>query len=288
MTKRLCRFAAVLICAQAFGQRVCPASVPGGNIPYGNNPAAAHTASVNGIKLYYEIYGGGPPLLLIHGNGSSIAAMRCQIPFFAKSYRVIAADSRSHGQSGDGSGPLTYDQLADDLSALLRQVSGGPADVIGWSDGGIIGLLLAIHHPDQLKSVVADAPNLRPEPPAMFPWVVAQIRASRDEAVAKLARSDHTRNWNREKRLNQMMLDEPHIPLTDLRKIPVPVLVMGGDEDLIPKEHLLEIYQNIPKANLLIAPAATHLFLQEDPERFNDFVSRFLKGPFKRPKAKLQ
>lgn len=282
MIKSFLLLLACWVSAYAASQDTCPSA-----IPYGNNPAAAHTATVNGIKLYYETYGSGPPLLLIHGNGSSIAAMRCQIPFFSKNYRVIAADSRSHGKSEDGSGPLTYDQIASDLSVLLQQLNAGPTDVIGWSDGGIIGLLLAISHPEQIKSLVADAPNLQPGPPAMFPWVVEQIRQERDEAVVKLAKGDRNRNWNRTRRWNDMMLDQPHIPLSDLKKITAPVLIVGGDEDLIPRAHLLEIYQNIPRANLLIEPAATHYFLQQDPERFNAVTSRFLRGPFKRPKARV-
>ena len=256
----------------------CPSPVP-----YGNNPVAAHTAPVNGIKLYYETYGSGPSLLLIHGNGGSIAAMRCQIPFFAKSYRVIIADSRAHGKSEDGTGPLTYDQIASDLSGVLQQLNAGPTDVVGWSDGGIIALLLAIQHPDQIKSIVADAPNLRPDSTAIFPGVLESIRKARDQADAKLAQGDHSQKWTREKRWNQMMLDYPRIPLTDLHKIKAPTLVMGGDADMIPPEHLLEIYRNIPKANLYLAPAATHHLLQENPDLFNDVTARFLKGPFQKP-----
>ncbi len=252
-------------------------------VPYGNNPAAAHTAAVNSIKVYYETYGNGPVLLLIHGNGGSIAAMRCQISFFAKSYRVIIVDSRAHGKSQDGTGPLTYDQIASDLSVLLQQLKRGPIDVIGWSDGGIIALLLAIQHPEQIKSIVADAPNLRPDSTAIFSGVLESIRKARDQADAKLAQGDRSQNWTREKRWNQMMLDYPHIPLADLHKIKAPTLVMGGDADMIPPEHLLEIYRNIPTANLYIAPGATHHLLQENPDLFNAVTARFLKGPFQRP-----
>ena len=105
---------------------------------YGNNPAAGHFATVNGIRIYYEIYGSGPPLLLIHGNGGSIWGMRCQISYFSHSYQVIAADSRGHGKSEDGSGPLKYQQMADDLAKLLTELKVSSAAVLGQSYFGAI------------------------------------------------------------------------------------------------------------------------------------------------------
>lgn len=264
---------------------VCPSA-----IPYGNNPAAAHTAKVNGISIYYETYGSlgasgrNAPVLLVHGNGGSIAAMRCQIPFFSNSRQVIVADSRGQGKSEDGAGPLKYEQIADDLSAVLEGMNAAPVDVIGWSDGGIIALLLGIHHPEQVRRLVANAPNLRPDATALYPFVIERIRKSRDEAAAKLKQGDRTRDWRRVVRLEQMMLDEPHIALDDLHKIKAPTLVMGGDNDLIVTEHLLEIYRNIPNANLYIAPGARHQLLQDDPELFNRVTARFLDERFRKPK----
>jgi pimeloyl-ACP methyl ester carboxylesterase len=259
----------------------CPSSVP-----YGDNPLAGHSAMVNGITMYYETYGSGPPLLLVHGNGGSIFAMRCQIPYFSKSHLVIVADSRDHGKSANGVGPLTYDQIANDFSELLMQMNAAPADVIGWSDGAIVALLLGIHHPEQVRRLVADAPNLRPDPSALFPWVIDLIRRSRDNAAAKLDQGDHTQDWRRILRREQMMLDQPHISVDDLHAIRSPTLVMAGDTDMIVPEHLLEIYRNIPSANLYIAPGATHQLLHDDPELFNRVTSRFLDEPFRKPQPR--
>ena len=255
-------------------------------VAYGENAAAGHTAKVNGIAMYYETYGSGPPLLLIHGNGGSIASMRCQIPFFAASYTVIAADSRSHGKTEDGTGRLTYEQMADDLAGLLDTMHVKSVDVIGHSDGGILALLLAMRHPEKVKALVASSPNLRPDPTALYPWVLADIKKARDEAETKMAQGDHSRDWARVKRWNELMLNEPHIPLTDLRRIRVPVLITGADEDMIPPEHLLEIYRNIPKAQLFIAPGTTHFMLREQYALYNEIAERFLKQPFHRPTSK--
>jgi pimeloyl-ACP methyl ester carboxylesterase len=148
----------LLTAGLAWGQeQACPTPVA-----YGQNAAAGHTAKVNGIAIYYETCGSGPPLLLIHGNGGSIFSMRCQIPFFSASYMVIAADSRSHGKTEDGSGRLTHEQMADDLAGLLDTMHVDSVDVIGQSDGGILPLLLALRHPAKVRALVASSPNLRP------------------------------------------------------------------------------------------------------------------------------
>jgi len=101
--------------------------------------------------MYYEVYGSGEPLLIIHGNGGSINNFLYQIPYFEKNYKVILADSRSQGKSVDNSDSLSYEMMTDDLNALLDSLHLDSCNVIGWSDGGINGLLLAIRHPDKVK-----------------------------------------------------------------------------------------------------------------------------------------
>ena len=112
--------------------------------------------------MYYEIYGKGEPLLLIHGNGASMNAFKYQIDFFAKKYKVIGVDSRAQGKTVDTSSVLNYEMMADDLNAFLDSLKIDSANVIGWSDGGINGLLLAIRHPKKVKKLVATGANLVP------------------------------------------------------------------------------------------------------------------------------
>ena len=107
-----------------------------GKIIYGDNPLAGHYALVNGIKLYYESYGEGQPLILLHGNGGSINAFANQIPFFEKYYRVIAVDSRLQGKSGGSSDSISYNLMASDFCALLDYLHLDSVFVLGWSDGG--------------------------------------------------------------------------------------------------------------------------------------------------------
>src|SRR6185503_1136407 len=113
---------------------------------YGRNPAVGKYADIRGFKMYYEQYGQGEPLLIIHGNGGSINNFLYQIPYFSKEYKVILADSRSQGKSIDNSDSLSYEMITDDLNALLDSLQLDSCYVIGWSDGGIEGLMLAIRH----------------------------------------------------------------------------------------------------------------------------------------------
>ena len=139
------------------------AELAGPATAYGSNPAAGHTAEVNGIRLYYERYGDGEPLVMLHGNGGSIEALRFQIGFFRTRRMVIAIDSRGHGGSEMGRGRLTFEQMSDDVAALLQQLHCGPADILGWSDGGIVALLVARRHPEVVRRLAISGANLSPE-----------------------------------------------------------------------------------------------------------------------------
>ena len=145
---------------------------------YGANPAAGTTFTHDGVRLYYEVYGAGEPLLIVHGNGGSIADLAAQIAHFRRRYKVIAMDSRDQGRSADSPDKLTYEKMTDDLAALLDHLKVGPVDVLGWSDGGIEALLLGIRHPAKVKKIVAMAANLNPSEEAFIPEILAadQVR----------------------------------------------------------------------------------------------------------------
>jgi pimeloyl-ACP methyl ester carboxylesterase len=255
-------------------------------VPYGSNQAVGQYADVNGIKMYYETYGAGYPLLIIHGNGGSINNMAYQIQFFSKYYRCIVADSRAHGKSGVGSGRLTYEQMADDWYALLNKLKIDSAYVIGWSDGGILGLLLAIRHPAKISKLAAMGANLQPDSSAVYSWAFPFIQNMNKLADSMINKKDRSENWEVLKMHLDLLGDQPHIPLEQVRTIACPVLVMSGDKDVIREEHTVQIYQNIPKAHLCIFPGQTHMIPITDPELFNTTVYRFLKNPFTRPDTK--
>ena len=130
------------------------------SVPYGHNKLAGKYYDLRGFKMYAETYGQGAPLLIIHGNGGSINNFVYQIPYFSKKYKVIVADSRAQGNSADSGDSLTYEMMADDYAALLDAMKLDSVYVIGWSDGGINALLLAIRHPEKVKKLASTGAKL--------------------------------------------------------------------------------------------------------------------------------
>jgi pimeloyl-ACP methyl ester carboxylesterase len=244
---------------------------------YGSNPAAGHWFTHDGVKLYYEVYGAGEPLLLIHGNGGSISDMRRQIAFFRKKYKVIAMDSRDQGKSADSPDKLTYEKMTSDQAALLDHLKAGPAYVLGWSDGGIEALVLAMKYPDKVKKVAAMAANLNPTDQALHPDVVKLIK---DWVAFVPPEKRQTAEGKRELKVTGMMLEEPNIPVEALEAIQAPTLVLASDHDMIRDDHTVNIYHHIPNSELVIFPGATHMIPFDDPATFNATVAKFFAKPF--------
>lgn len=238
-------------------------------IEYGNNPNAGHYATVNGIKMYYEVYGEGEPLLLIHGNGGSIKGHSGRIEYFKNKYKVIAADSRAHGKTEDIGDSLTYKNMTSDINALLEYLEIDSCYIWGQSDGGIIGLRLAMDYPDKVKKLAVFGANLKPDTNAVFNSIANWV----NETIEKTTDSH-------EKRLFQLLKYQPQIELSELSKIKIPVLIMSGDRDAIRLEHTLSIFYNIENSNLFIMPGATHFGSYEKPGLFNLILEDFFSKPF--------
>jgi pimeloyl-ACP methyl ester carboxylesterase len=255
-------------------------------IPYGSNPQAGRHADVNGIKLYYETYGSGDPLLVIHGNGQRIADMHFQIAHFAGNYQVIVADSRGHGKSGLGTDQLTYIQMMEDYNALLDQLGFAGVNIIGWSDGGILSLLLAIHHPDKVNKMAIMGANLHPGETAIYPWTFELLQPLSDTVDEMISNNDTSDNWSLIRQHLDLLMTQPDIPVESLHGIKAPVLVMAGDKDIIRTEHSLEIFENLPQVHLAILPGQTHWAPVTDPDGFNALVEKFFDTPFTRPESR--
>jgi pimeloyl-ACP methyl ester carboxylesterase len=250
-------------------------------INIGNNEAAGNWISLNGVKHYYETYGKGAPILLIHGNSTPTRGWAPQIEYFSSYYKVYSIDCRGRGKSELGNDSLTYLQQAEDLSLFLEKLQLDSVCIIGKSDGAIIGLLMAIHHPERLKKLVAFSGNLQPDTSALYPKTLDEIKQAREVADAKLAVNDSTKNWKIEQQRNRMMEFQPNITAQDLQKIAIPVLVVSGDRDVIKVEHSLFIYQNLKKGNLCILPNQQHGLPRLNPTLFNTTVKNYLETEFK-------
>jgi len=250
---------------------------------YGNNPEAGQYAELNGIKMYYETYGNGAPVLVIHGNGQSIADMYFQIVHFAKTNKVIVADTRGHGKSGLGTDHLNYVQMMEDYNLLLEQLGVTGANIIGWSDGGILALLLAIHHPDKVNKMATMGANLRPDKSAVDPAISEVLQPLGDLFDEMIASKDTSDDWQLQRQLFDLLITQPNIPIESVQKIEAPVLVIAGDKDIIRTQHSLEIFENLPRAHLAILPGQTHWAPATDPEGFNALVEKFFETEYTRP-----
>ena len=252
-------------------------------VAYGSNAEAGQYAELNGIKMYYETYGSGDPVLVIHGSGQSIADMHFQVAHFAANNKVIVVDSRGHGKSGLGTGNLTYIQMMEDYNALLDQLGLTGVNVIGWSDGGIQSLLLAIHHPEKVNKMAIMGANLRPDESAVDPAIGEVLQPHSDMFDEMIASGDTTADWQLQRKLFDLLMTQPNIPIESVQKIQAPVLVMAGDKDIIRAQHSFEIFENLPRAHLAILPGQTHWAPATDPEGFNALVERFFNTEFTRP-----
>jgi pimeloyl-ACP methyl ester carboxylesterase len=240
-------------------------------LSYGNNAAVSGTVKLSNAKLYYETYGQGEPLLLLHGNSQSIAAFEFQIADLSKKFKVIAVDTRGQGQSSDETtGALSYDLFADDMRQLLDSLHIKKANILGWSDGGNTGLIMAVKYPEHVSKLAITGANLFPTTEALPDNVLKEV--DKQLKVYQKGTDEHSKM---EARLFTMLLNEPHLSFNDLKTIKCPVLVMAGEHDLILEQHTMAIAAAIPKSQVVIFKGATHYVPVDKPKEFNDAVINF-------------
>ena len=239
---------------------------------FGNNDSTGKYAVVNGIKIYYEEYGQGQPLLLLHGNSESIASFRLQIPEFSKHYKVIAVDTRGQGKSSEDGKTYTYDLFADDMNSFLNYLNIDSANIVGWSDGGNTGLIMAMKYPKKVKRLITMGANVFIDNSVVEKWVFKELNKQLKEMKSDTSYSDRNRV-----RLINLLLTEPKYKFEDLKIISCPVLVLAGQKDVIKENHTISISQNIRNSKLIIAPKETHYYPTENSKEFNKTVIDFLK-----------
>ena len=223
------------------------------------------------IQLHYIEQGQGKPLILLHGNGESCDYFEHQIPCFARDYRVIAIDTRGHGQSPRGEKPFTIIQFAEDLHDFMDERAIGKVILLGFSDGGNIALTFALKYPERVDKMIVDGANLFPsgvKPIYQWPievgYRIAKMFAKKSEEAKKNAE------------MLGLMVNEPHIDPSDLARLKMPVLVVAGTKDMIKDEHTRLIYKSLPNAKLEII-TGDHFVANKNYEAFNTVVEAFLK-----------
>jgi pimeloyl-ACP methyl ester carboxylesterase len=249
--------------------------------------AAGHYLSVGKHRLYYEIRGSGRPVVLLHGGGSTIQdSFSYQLDFLAAHHQVIAIEQRGHGHSPDTFEPLTYAGMAEDTAGVLQQLRILNADVIGFSDGAITGLILGLRHPELVRRIVASGANIDPgglteksyqETLNMNPMAALTPGERAAHAAVSPDGAAHLLEFG--EKLRQLWLHHPttdEINATQLARLRRPVLVMSGDNDEVRLEHTMLIYRSLPNARLWILPATGHPTFASRPQWVNPMLESFL------------
>ena len=245
-------------------------------------PASANSnpgrfATVGTHRLYFEILGSGPPLVLLHGGASTIQdSFHFQVDFLAAHHTVIAIEQRGQGHSPDAPEPLSYAGMVEDTAGLLKQLNIANADVVGFSDGAILSLMLGIRHPELVRRIVASGANLEPQ---------GLTSHSYQETLNSGAGSNPTGSTagpgNFDEKLRQLWLHHPtadELNAAMLQGLHRPVLIMSGDNDEVRLEHTLLIYRSLPDARLWILPGTAHATFGSRPQWVNPVLKSFLDG----------
>jgi len=237
-----------------------------------------------GVNTYYESHGEGEPLLLLHGGLCTIETFFGQTPELAKHFRVILPERRGHGRTADVDGPITYDAMAADTIAFMEALGIDSAHLVGYSDGAIVGMLVAMRRPDLVRKLVSisgnfDCDGLTEEGRAFFETSQAETFIPMLVDLYRKASPDGPEHWPVVfEKMRRMFLSEPKISTAQMGSIKAPTLVMAADRDLMTLEHTLALFRAIPNAQLCVVPGATHALLFEKAAAVNAAVLGFLGG----------
>ena len=229
------------------------------------------------VRTYYEEDGEGEPLVMLRPGHADSRAFEPNLPGLARDFRVYRPDRRGHGRTPDVDGPISYELMARDTIAFIERVVGGPAYVVGHSDGAPVGLLVALRRPDLVRRLVfaagvfhhdgwiPGAIELDEETTAFFVDYYGAVSPDGPEHFPVVA-----------EKLHRMHLEEPALTPADLARIPTPTLVMVAESDEMPLEHTLALYDGLADAQLAVVPGTGHGLLAEKPELCNAIVVDFL------------
>ena len=244
-------------------------------------PAASGYAPHDGAQIYYAVYGSGTPVVLLHGGLANGRYWGDQVPSLVRAgYQAILIDSRGHGRSTRDARPFTYELMASDVVAVMDRMGVPKAAVVGWSDGAIIGLVMAMKSPDRVSRVFAFAANM--DPSGVRPDTETNPTFARFEGEAAQAYASQSPTPDGfpafHAAISKMWDTEPNYTAADLARIHVPVAIADGDHDeAIKRAHTEYLARSIPGAELVILPDVSHFAMLQNPAEFNAAVLAFLR-----------
>jgi pimeloyl-ACP methyl ester carboxylesterase len=240
---------------------------------------------IGNSRVYYEASGAGEPLLLLHGGFGTVEDFASQTLELAKHFRVMAFERPGHGHTADNAEPFSFETMAAYTVDVIEALKLGATNLVGWSDGAIIALLVAMSRPQLVKRLVSVSGlfNANAQSPEDLNWIRSLTPESfRKNMTALVKRYDKISPdgpahfpvvFEKTKRL---WLNEPNIAKEELAKISAPTMVMAGDRDAIPIEHTLEMFRSIEGAQLCIIPGTTHFLMSQKPDMVNRTILDFL------------
>ncbi|MEU6291506.1 alpha/beta fold hydrolase [Streptomyces sp. NPDC015140] len=236
-------------------------------------------ADLPGVRTWYESEGAGDPLVLLHGGFCTNETWGAQRADLAAAYRVLLPERRAHGHTPDVDGPLTYQDMADDTVAFLETVVDAPAHLVGWSDGAVVALLVALARPDLVRRVVLIGANFRPagecfvEPGMLDAMTPDSPDMAFFREMYEAVSPDGADHWPVVAlKVIDMWRTQPALTERELGRVTAPTLVVTGDDDLMTLEHTTALYRALPDARLAVLPGASHLVPLEKPALVNGLV----------------
>lgn len=213
---------------------------------------------VNNVNIYYEVYGEGKPIILLHGNSETHKIFNKLISSLKENYKVYAIDSRCHGKS-ENTKEISYDLMSEDIIEFIKKLKIDKPIIYGFSDGGITALLIAIKEPNILSKLIISGANLNPR--------------GLKKSFLFIVRIGYTLTRNKK---FKMMLKEPNIKIEDLKKIKVPTVILVGEKDIVPIEHTKLIHNNIPNSKLEIITNETHGSYITNSDKIYEIIKKYI------------
>jgi pimeloyl-ACP methyl ester carboxylesterase len=241
-------------------------------------------AKIDKVRFYYEIHGKGEPLVLMHGAWATIESLAFQVGHLSERFRVILVERRGHGRTPDTPGKFTYMQGAEDMKIVMEHLGVRRAHIVGWSDGGVIGLLMARHHPECVSRFVciSGSYHFRGYTRAFARSFEDSTSESLDPMIAQVY------GWTSPdgpehfpivfEKIKGMSSSHPRYTKRELETIQVPTLIMSGDADIVSLEHSVNFFKGLPNAQLSIVPGTTHMLPMERPGLVNSQIIQFLEA----------
>jgi pimeloyl-ACP methyl ester carboxylesterase len=243
--------------------------------------AVGEYVNAGDVRTYYEVYGEGEPLVLLHGGLATAESWVMQVPALAEGYRVYVPERRGHGRTPDLAGPITYEMMAADTAAFLDAASTGAANLVGWSDGAVVGMLVALRRPELVRKLVVIGQYFNfegevPEFRAMIDYWGTNLPEELHEVYDRVSPDGPEHFPIVLEKMMRMWREEPDIAFSELAGVRAPTLVMQGDDDIVEVEHSAALAATLPDAQLAVIPGSSHMVPLEKPDLVNQLILDFL------------